>query len=278
MKLKELIEKVNNTKGIGIHGTSVQARFMYDYTKYEFGNCQITNTDMVENLLVMTQTAQDFIGKTFKDDHTEALKEARRIHSKYRKSLANPKKHKKNIKLVEATKGLRIYKESIVICDITINRVDNIYLGQCLIGETEKIENFIVMVKSLKDFIYQPITIGKIYNQFKVIPHASSYMVSRKGVIIKKDTLYPMTTHINKAGYEVCNLKYDDGKIATTGVHTAIAMAYLGYIRPSTLSNWTGEMLGDTIVVDHINNIPTDNRLQNLQLLTSVENLAKDKV
>jgi len=34
---------------------------------------------------------------------------------------------------------------------------------------------------------------------------------------------------------------------------------------------------GHSIIVDHINNISTDNRLENLQLITNRENLSKDK-
>jgi len=52
-------------------------------------------------------------------------------------------------------------------------------------------------------------------------------------------------------------------------IHTLMAMTFLGY-EPK---NNTKEL-----IVDHINNISTDNRLKNLQLITQKENLTKDRI
>lgn len=49
-------------------------------------------------------------------------------------------------------------------------------------------------------------------------------------------------------------------------VHQLVAMSFLDHI-PS----------GNKVVVDHINNIKTDNRVENLQLISTRENLSKDK-
>lgn len=50
------------------------------------------------------------------------------------------------------------------------------------------------------------------------------------------------------------------------GVHQVVAMVFLNH-KPN----------GHKIVVDHINNISTDNRLINLQLISNRKNLSKDK-
>jgi len=49
-------------------------------------------------------------------------------------------------------------------------------------------------------------------------------------------------------------------------VHSLIAMAFLNH-KPN----------GHKLVVDHINNIKTDNRLENLQIITHRKNSSKDK-
>jgi hypothetical protein len=50
-------------------------------------------------------------------------------------------------------------------------------------------------------------------------------------------------------------------------IHQLVAMAFLGHKPDGT----------QKIVVDHINNIITDNRLENLQLITNRENSTKDQ-
>jgi hypothetical protein len=69
----------------------------------------------------------------------------------------------------------------------------------------------------------------------------------------------------NKEGYYVLNL-FKDGKQKTMCVHVLLAIAFLNHI-PN----------GHKIVVDHINNIKTDNRLENLQLISHRENCSKDR-
>ena len=49
-------------------------------------------------------------------------------------------------------------------------------------------------------------------------------------------------------------------------IHQLVAESFLGFVRDGT----------HKIVVDHINNIKTDNRLENLQLCSTRENLSKD--
>ena len=57
-----------------------------------------------------------------------------------------------------------------------------------------------------------------------------------------------------------------NGKKKTNRVHKLVAMAFLGH-KPK----------GHLLTVDHINNVKTDNRLENLQLITQRENCSKDR-
>lgn len=66
-------------------------------------------------------------------------------------------------------------------------------------------------------------------------------------------------------GYLRCGLNKDN-KQRMLRVHQLIASAFLNH-KPN----------GNKIVVDHLNNVRTDNRLSNLQLITNRENTSKDK-
>ena len=55
-----------------------------------------------------------------------------------------------------------------------------------------------------------------------------------------------------------------DGKVKSIRVHKLVAIAFLGH-KPN----------GNTIVVDHIDNNPFNNRVDNLQLITHGENMSK---
>jgi len=70
---------------------------------------------------------------------------------------------------------------------------------------------------------------------------------------------------LNSIGYVSVNLsKY--GKQKSRTAHQLVAMAFLNH-----------KPCGYKLVVDHINTIKTDNRLENLQVITHRENLSKDK-
>jgi hypothetical protein len=57
-----------------------------------------------------------------------------------------------------------------------------------------------------------------------------------------------------------------NGKKKKGIIHQLVAMAFLGHV-PN----------GNIMVVDHINNVNTDNRLENLQIITNRENTSKDR-
>ena len=74
-----------------------------------------------------------------------------------------------------------------------------------------------------------------------------------------------LKTPADSYGYYQCGL-YLEGKVRKFFIHNLVAITFLGH-KPN----------GNNIVVDHINNVKTDNRLENLQLISHRENLSKDK-
>jgi len=95
-----------------------------------------------------------------------------------------------------------------------------------------------------------------------------SYMISDLGNVKslkgKKERFLKKCIH--KDGYEFVNL-YLNGKSKYSNIHTLVAVAFLGYNPDGTLK----------IVVDHKNNIQSDNKVSNLQLTTQRINTSKDK-
>ena len=70
---------------------------------------------------------------------------------------------------------------------------------------------------------------------------------------------------INRCGYYQLTL-YKDNKSKYFEVHQLMAIAFLNH-KPN----------GNTLVVDHINNLSIDNRISNLQIISHRENATKDQ-
>ncbi len=75
-----------------------------------------------------------------------------------------------------------------------------------------------------------------------------------------------ITPIFNGKGYYILKL-FKNGNSKSIAVHVIVAMAFLNHTPDGS----------HKIVVDHINNIKTDNRLENLQLLSQRENCSKDR-
>jgi hypothetical protein len=106
--------------------------------------------------------------------------------------------------------------------------------------------------------IYQVSNMGNVKSLSREKLHKGKYPITTNEKILK-----PLA---NSHGYllvVLCN----NGLKKTMKVHTLVAMAFFNHKPNGT----------HKIVVDHINNIKTDNRLVNLQLISQRENTSKDK-
>jgi hypothetical protein len=101
---------------------------------------------------------------------------------------------------------------------------------------------------------------------FKDVPNYEGlYQVSNTVNIksLKYDKERILKPGDNGKGYYLVNLS-KDGKSKTITVHVLVAMAFLGHVPD-----------GNKIEVDHKNGIKSDNRVENLQLLTIEEHRRK---
>ncbi len=101
--------------------------------------------------------------------------------------------------------------------------------------------------------------------EYRKIEGFDNYQISNLGNVKNIKTGRILKGGKGKRGYlNVVLCK--QGKCKTCLIHKLVAMAFLGH-KPS----------GMKIVVDHINNIKTDNRLSNIQITTSRHNSSKDR-
>jgi hypothetical protein len=104
---------------------------------------------------------------------------------------------------------------------------------------------------------------------WKDIPnYEGHYQVSNLGRVksLKFNKKKILRANIAAKGYLAVSLCKGSFK-QTIKVHALVAAAFLGHMPDGTYK----------IVVDHINNIKTDNRLENLQLISQRQNAFKDR-
>lgn len=103
--------------------------------------------------------------------------------------------------------------------------------------------------------LYQVSNLGRVKS-------LSRKMSNGKGTYISKEKI--LKGNQDRYGYLFVNLcKQSKRKIFR--IHTLVAITFLNFNTK------------DKLVVDHINNIRSDNRLENLQIITNRENCSKDK-
>jgi hypothetical protein len=72
---------------------------------------------------------------------------------------------------------------------------------------------------------------------------------------------------LSNKGYKIITIKIEGNEKKTFCVHQIIAVIFLNH-----------RINGNTFVIDHINSIKTDNRLENLKIVTNRENISKERL
>jgi hypothetical protein len=103
---------------------------------------------------------------------------------------------------------------------------------------------------------YQVSNLGRVKSLDRYSYHSKTKLQHVKARILKNS--------LKQTGY-YCVTLFLEGKNSTKSVHQLQAIAFLNH-KPDK----------NIIVVDHINNIRTDNRIENLQLISVRENCSKD--
>jgi hypothetical protein len=106
---------------------------------------------------------------------------------------------------------------------------------------------------------------------WKDIPNFKNYQVSNLGNV--RSLNYRQTgrtkvlmKHINNRNRYTLNLYKEGKRYSNRNISVLMAMAFLNH-----------KPCGHKLVVDHINNISTNDKLYNLQIITHRENVIKDK-
>ncbi len=110
--------------------------------------------------------------------------------------------------------------------------------------------------KSIPDYegIYEVSSLGRVKSLSRTILRKGKYPFKSKEKILKQ--------RIDKYGY--CRLNLSNSIQKTVHVHKIVAMTFLNH-KPCGLD----------LVIDHKNDIKTDNRVENLQIVTQRENAFK---
>jgi hypothetical protein len=105
--------------------------------------------------------------------------------------------------------------------------------------------------------LYQVSNLGNVKSLPRKVYNYTNFYISKENI------LKPYLTG-KKRKYKVVDL-YRSSKRNCSRVHQLVAITFLGH-----------KIDGHKLVIDHINNNPLDNRVDNLQIITNRENVSKD--
>ena len=98
--------------------------------------------------------------------------------------------------------------------------------------------------------------------EMKTIPNYPGYSITRDGKLYSRKRSKVgrfLTTSVDRRGYKIVDVVFDDGKKHKIPIHRLVALAYL----PNPENK---------LCVDHINRVRIDNRVENLRWATYKEN------
>jgi hypothetical protein len=155
-----------------------------------------------------------------------------------------------------------MYNNSLQLFDNIVKNEFNLNIDVCLLTR-----NYSSLKYEYKSSDGQ--VLKKLKEQYIDIPeYEGHYQISNLGGVksLKRSQEKVMSPSIDKTkGYfRVC--LYRDGERKSFYIHQLVAIAFLGH-----------KPCGNTMVIDHIDNIKTNNSLNNLQVISSRENSSKDK-
>lgn len=100
------------------------------------------------------------------------------------------------------------------------------------------------------------------YNGYFYIPGFSRYVLNKEGDIKCSLTNKKPGLHLDKSGYWTYSLRPDIGAWTAIGLHRLMCLTFKGY--PANI---------DDLCTNHIDGVITNNKLENLELVTYQENL-----
>lgn len=99
------------------------------------------------------------------------------------------------------------------------------------------------------------------FNGFYPIPNFSRYMINKRGIVVDRNANVQVKGFKSKKGYVHLRLVRDDGALPLVGRHRLMGVVFLEEFRDIT-----------KLFINHINGIPGDDRIDNLEWVTPQEN------
>ena len=167
-----------------------------------------------------------------------------------------------------------IMKNQITLSESNISQVALFSIKRVTVSETKYTIDTTLLKKEYQSFKYQCVSFSNEENtlsieEFKdVVGYEGHYQISNLGNVksLKRNGERIMNPSIDKTkGYLRINL-FKESKRKSIYIHQLVAIAFLGH-KPN----------GNKLVVDHIDNNKTNNKLENLQVISSRENSSKDQ-